>query len=403
MSLEAVIRAVEEAHSVLWRRFIHTNGLIHDYEGEIPTPEDCALGRPNAIGWWSPIENGPMFTGLYLPGACERARRSADSADIDKVRTLVQGLMLCASVSDVPGFIVRGTGTDGTCHYPLGSDDQTHPWFYGLHAYVTSDIPTSEQRAQVVATMVEVAGVLEASGWRCPCDGAFRGEFRGGFKGHWFRDAVRYLHLLKVMHDVTGDAVWLDRYLAALAQKPNGCEVTRLELSAQGYVPDREEIANIDGSQLWIYVGCQGSLARLIDLDCDESRRAKYRAGLAINAENASLSIEAYKLFDNSDTQVFGHTNWREGYPSWFPQATQQDAEQLAREGNRAKLGPRKSYECRYMRNPLAGAAIVALAGDDSRRDLIEHALCHYGYTTLNMAEFFFAECAYYAVPPRRP
>jgi len=47
-----------------------------------------------------------------------------------------------------------------------------------------------------------------------------------------------------------------------------------------------------------------------------------------------------------------------------------------------------------------AGAAIVALAGGDSKRDLIEGALCHYDYATLNMAEFFFAECAYYAVPP---
>jgi len=56
------------------------------------------------------------------------------------------------------------------------------------------------------------------------------------------------------------------------------------------------------------------------------------------------------------------------------------------------------------MRNPLAAAAIVALAANheptptDSRQK-IEQALQHYNYEKLNMAEFFLAECAYYALP----
>ena len=52
------------------------------------------------------------------------------------------------------------------------------------------------------------------------------------------------------------------------------------------------------------------------------------------------------------------------------------------------------------MRNPLAGAAIVALAGDGAGREVIERAIRHYDYSKLNMAEFFFAECAFYALPP---
>ena len=84
--------AVDQAHVELWNRRIDKHGVILDYVGEIPTPEDCSLGRPNAIGWWSPIENGPMFTGLYLPAACERARRSGDPADKANARRLAQGL-----------------------------------------------------------------------------------------------------------------------------------------------------------------------------------------------------------------------------------------------------------------------------------------------------------------------
>ncbi len=394
-------RAVEAAHEALWAKFVGPDGVIRDYVGELPTPEECALGKPNAIGWWSPIENGPMFTGLYLPAMCERARRSGKAEDKEQARRLAEGLLRCASVSDVPGMVVRGMGSDGTCHYPLGSDDQTHPWFYGLHAYATSGLPDDAERARIVAKMREVADVLESTGWRCPCDGAFKGDFRGGYKGHLFRDAVRYLHLLRVMADVTGDKVWLKRYHQALAERPEKSDKTRAEICAFGYPLDREAIAKIDESALWIYVGSQGALARLASLERDEAILKHYRAGLAVNASSALASIGVHREFDNADTKVFGHAKWREGYPEWFPQKTQDDALRLSKTGDKAKLGPRKGYEARFMRNPLAAAAVVALAGGGEGREEIERAVVHYDYAKLNMAEFFFAECAYYALPMR--
>ena len=42
---------------------------------------------------------------------------------------------------------------------------------------------------------------------------------------------------------------------------------------------------------------------------------------------------------------------------------------------------------------------IVALAGDGGERDAVECAIRHYDYSKLHMSEFFFAECAYYALP----
>lgn len=397
--------AVEQAHAELQRRFIDRFGIVQDFVGDLPTPEDCRLGRPNVIGWWSPIENGPMFTGLYLPAACERARRTGAAADRDQARLLAEGLMKCASVSDVPGFIARGVGTDGTCHYPLGSDDQTHPWFLGLHAYVKSSIPTADERAAIVKKMSEVAAVLESTGWRCPCDGAFRGEFRGGYRGHLFRDAVRYLYLLRAMHDVTGDAVWLERYRNAVTERPHGGdktpnEKTRGEICAAGYPQDREAIKFLDESQLWIYVGSQASLAKLIALETDEALRSRYRAGLKVNVEQARKGIAGYKTFDNRDTKVFGNADWRAVYSHWFPQPTQADAARLAEIADKAKRGERKHYETRWMRNPLAACAITAYDADAATRAEIETALRHYDYAKLNMAEFFLAECAYYTLHP---
>jgi len=42
---------------------------------------------------------------------------------------------------------------------------------------------------------------------------------------------------------------------------------------------------------------------------------------------------------------------------------------------------------------------VVALSGDAEGRSAVLKAVSHYDYAKLNMAEFFFAECAYYALP----
>lgn len=400
--------AVEQCHAELWAKFVDEHGILRDFVGDLPTPEDCRLGRPNAIGWWSPIENGPMFTGLYLTAQCERARRTGTETDRAQVRKLVAGLLKCASVSDVPGFIARGVGTDGVCHYPMGSDDQTHPWFLGLATYALSDLPTAEERAQVVQKLAEVAEVLQSQGWMCPCDGAFRGQFRGGYRGHLFRDAVRYLYLLKMLAVVTGDAVWQERYQQALAEKPAGSSYSRLELCAQGWIVDREAIARLEETQLWIYVGCQSSLAALLRWETDTVKQKHFRTGLLENVRQAMPRIATALEFDNDDRKVFGNANWRAVYAEWFPQATQADAERLARIVNIPLRGERKPYETRLMRNPLAGAAIVALAMSELQEDAeaarkqVDAAICHYNYERLHMAEFFLAELAYYSLPASR-
>lgn len=399
ISAERLAVAVEKAHEVLWSGFIGDDGLIHDYVGELPNPEDCRLGRPNAIGWRSPIANGPMFTGTYLVAICRRARRSGATADREEARRLAKGLLACASVSDVPGFVARGVGTDGKCHYPMGSQDQTHPWFYGLHAYATSGIPNADERKVVVDKMKEVAEALEQVDWKCPCDGAFRGQFRGDFKIFRHHGAAMYLFILRAMHDVAGDTVWLKRYRSALAERSQKTGKSRLEICAEGYPHDREQIKNIDRVLLWIYVSSQGGLARLAGWETDDDIRAHYRAGLAVNARGALAVIDRYKTFDNRDTKVFGHARWREGYPHWFPQQTQADAETMAATGNRKALGQRRSYEEIRMRNPLAAAAMISLAEYRDGFEAVRRAICHYDYAKINMAEFFFAECAYYALP----
>jgi hypothetical protein len=393
---------IEKAHNVLWSFFVDRHGIILDYVGEVPTPEDCALGKPNAIGWWSPIENGPMYTGVYLAAMCERARRTGEPADKGNAKTLAKGLLKCASVSDVPGMIVRGIASDGKSHYPLGSDDQTHPWFLGLYVYWKSDLSSETEKKEIVNKVKEVAGALESNGWNCPCDGAFKKQFRGGFNEGDFRAAVRYLFMLKAVYEMTGDAVWLERYKTAMTERPGKRGLTRLELCSAGYGPDIE-YHKWDKKTwawwTWIYVGAQSSLKQLVDMETDPEIKAKYQAGLAASAKEALKELAQYNKFDNQDTKLFGESKWREVYTEWFPQKTQADAGKLSDRRNQQKGGERSNYEKRLMGSPLAAAVIVATAGNPAHFELVAKAINHYDYEKLFQSRFLYAECAYYACP----
>ncbi len=127
-------------------KFIDKYGIVNDFVGERPTANDCRLSDPTPFGWWTPIEDGAFFTGLYLIAVCDRAKRTKNETDKDKARILAQGLLKLASVSDVPGFIARGVSTDGKTHYPNGSNDQTIPWVCGLYYYLKTDIPSAKKR-----------------------------------------------------------------------------------------------------------------------------------------------------------------------------------------------------------------------------------------------------------------
>ena len=61
---EEITRTVNDR---LAGEFVSHDGLLLDYVGDIPTPEEIADLKPNAMGWWCPIENGSMFTGEWLP------------------------------------------------------------------------------------------------------------------------------------------------------------------------------------------------------------------------------------------------------------------------------------------------------------------------------------------------
>ncbi len=392
-----VDEAIEQANHELWGKFVDKYGVINDFVGEIPTAFDCKLSRPNAFGWWTPIENGAFFNGLYLIAACERAKLTDSEMDKDKARVIAQGLLKLSLVSDVPGFISRGISLDGKTHYPNGSNDQTIPWFYGLYHYLKTDIPAPREREIIRSKLIEVVNAVKQNNWGFPSDGMFTGGFRDNLKDYRFLEAPCYLMLLRCMFEITNDTNWLNRYKIALSELPEEGTKTRAEICSEGigYTADHE-VWGDRRDYLWVYVIKQMCLVELARIETDQSIRSFYNTGINQNRQFVLEFAEEYTKFDNHDTKFYGNKNWRVCYTEWYPQFTVEDAITISKIRNEDIIGERKAYERTFATTPLAAAAIIALVGNPKDCTLLDQVLSHYDYSKLNLGEFFFAEFAYY-------
>jgi hypothetical protein len=319
--------AVESAHAEIWRRFVDKHDVILDFtalDGSVPlpTPDECRDGKPNALGWFTPIENGAMFTGLYMDAAVNRWRHTKAEADATKARRLMEGLLLLASVSDVRGFVARGCSTDGRSHYAMGSDDQTLPWFLGLWRYVESDLATDAERERITVKLLETATAIVRLDWALPAESPF--GRRGSFAEFRFDSASRLLFVAKMMHAVTGDSKWDAIYRRALTERGGHENSTRLEICERGmvfwYAPRHS----------WTSCGSVGALRGLWELEQDAVIKAAFARGLEASAERAAASLPLAAQLDLSDQNTFD-ANWRAPMmPLWKPQKTEMEAQALA-------------------------------------------------------------------------
>ena len=379
---ESAAGILKTVNDRLANEFIGADGLVLDYVGDIPTPEEIAELKPNAMGWWCPIENGSMFTGEWLPALMsEGVGRKA------LVEKCVRGLVRMSEVSDVPGFIARGTGTDGRSHHPCGSNDQTDPWFLGLCEYCRWPHADAALKAKALERLVFVARALEKNGWGVPCDGPFKGQNRGNLnaKKMPFWGKTRLMYSLKSLERLTGDGHWRKAYDEIKAGALD-------EIEAGGEV-DAKAFGGCCTWGVWIYLSSAQALQRLIEMEGNPSDRARMRTGFLRYAERVAPLMKNRAKYANTTERPFKYANWRTGY-RWREQKTQKEAEAVAASGKKEILGTRKGYERNYMANPLAAAAVCALQGDAKFRDEILATLRHYDYSTPNISEFFHAAIA---------
>ncbi|MBL8214507.1 MAG: hypothetical protein JNK87_27540 [Bryobacterales bacterium] len=415
---QAANAAVDAAHAEIWRRFIDpTHGTFYDYappDGAVhlPTPEECAAGKPNALGWSSPIENGAFFGGLYLDALCNRWRRTRDARIAAKAKRIAQGLVKLATIGKTPGFVARGISTDGVSHHAASSSDQTFPWFYGLWRYTRSGLPDPGERTRVEQLLVRVITAIEANQWCMPCDRdgfGYFGRWSGGFAGSQgilngaepdFDAAARLLLVHRAMYAVTGEKRWLVAYKKRLTERASDSARSRLEVLAAGvpYVPPGTPARFPASPAIWTSASSQAGLRALHELEDDTILRAAFRQGLQANARRVMPYIDLAVRYDNGAPPHYT-ADWRPINRIWTPQQAIGDAVTL---GNKQKplwleLAPRRAAESEHMRDPLFAAWIVALSADkqliEAARPAITRALGHFEWKRLFTSLFFMAEC----------
>jgi len=390
-------KAAEQAHSEIWRRFIDKYGIMIDFadmDGKVslPTPEELRDGKPNALGWWAPIENGAMFNGLYMDAAILRWKRTKSAEDAAKARKLMEGLLLLNSISAVKGFVGRGVTTDGKSHYPMGSNDQSSPWFLGLWRYYDSGLATEAEKTRITKHLVDTADAIVAMKWAMPAEQPF--GRRGGFSGFSFDSAPRMLLVCKVLHAVTGDEKWHKMYQSALAERGGKENRTRLEVCEHGMVFEYAKY------HTWTSCTCVSAVRVLWEMEKDETIRTAYAKGLQASADLAFKNLPISQQFDNADTSYF-EMDWRVMNKDWKPQQTEQEAQDLAHVQlkNFMKISPRRGKETAFVREPTAAAWVVTLAPDSAllkqRRAEVEKVIAHYDYTKLYYSQFFWVDAAW--------
>ena len=330
-----------------------------------------------------------MFNGLYMDAAVNRWRHSQAADDAAKARRLMEGMLHLNSISEVKGFVGRGVSTDGKSHYPMGSNDQTLPWFLGLWRFLDSGLATKAERERIVAKLIETADVIVNLKWQMPAEPPF--GVRGGFGGFDFDSAPRLLFVCKMMHVVTHDAKWDTRYHEALAAE-NG---RRLQTCERGMVFEGK------ARHSWTSGTCVGALRALWELEKDEALRAAYARGLQASADLAMQSLPLAAQFNNEDTSRF-EMDWRVMNSQWTPQQTEKEAEDLAHAQLKAflKVAPRRAKETEFVREPTAAAWIVTLAPDAAilkqRAPEVHRVIAHYDYARLYCSQFFWVESAWW-------
>ena len=396
--------AVGKAHAELWQRFVDEHNLILDYvglKGEIvrPSAEDCREMKPSALSWGVPNEDGPMFNGLYLDAACSRWVLTRKDEDRVKARRLIDGLIKVSTIGRTPGFIARGIASDGKTTYPMGSNDQTTPWLYGLWRYVADGLPKDEaEKNDLVGRFIAQVKVLDQNGWKMPADGP-PSKYRGDFMKPTWEGAPRLLFVMKAMHGFTGSAAWQQRYLEAAHEKVGKAQRPRIDVCREGMVFDPGQ------GPRHSWTGSEGviCLRALWEMETDAALKAAYAEGLRHSAELSEKSLPLCEQFDVNGTEAFD-VDWRVMNGAWKPQHSELEAVEVALAGLKLQhqASPRMHLEKDYLREPCFAAWVVTLCPDRdyvlSRRSAIEKVITHYDVRRVYLSQFFPLESAWWRI-----
>ena len=392
-------KQAEFLHEIVWKRFVRMPyGHVLDYAGKngenvYPDEKMCADYFPNPQSWWTCIENGAFFTGLYAGMLAEKYKKNPDEKTKRELEILTDGLFLLEDVSDVDGFIARGVGTDGKSHYPLSSEDQVGPWVYGLWKVFDSGAMSEEYKGKIKTHLRRQMNGLVASDFLIPTE--WDKNVWGGLRSGDFRACAKLLGSLYTAYAVTRDKIFLEKYNSLAADKPDG-SLKRTEICSFGCAPDM--VRNTGLIQFWITCCAHlflGELARL-----DKQNTALYTKGQENSAATALKFLDDYKKFAETPAKDFD-IDWTKLDFMYRRAESPLDGMNLALEQNRywmEKLVPARHGEHNILGNMLFACVMCLHTENDSIKKAASKKLAEMleavDFEKLNLSYAFVAECA---------
>ena len=364
---------------VIEKRFISPEGVLYDYAGLngeviLPTPEECALNKPNALAWNTPIENGGFFNGLLLVGLVDLWETQPSEKIAKMARTMVKGLYVLQDKSPVPGCILRGIGKDG-CFYPASSTDQVIPWLLGLWVYSKSSLATDAERKECRKRCYALVKALEKNNWIIP--GTKEGFSRGNLVSYSPINNCALVLAAMVLDEMEST----DHHLNAVLNKK------RIDSIFTGY-------PKIRARECW-YASHNFYIMRMLaEQTKDKALRAKIYHGLNVTAAALPTGISLWKKHVRG---LKFSPDWHSLNRVWFEQKNSKEAQacsnpqwQIWNETSPAVMNERHSIMF-----GLSSAWILLMAEDkalvEANKSAILEMLNGIPYEELYYVPFFYA------------
>jgi len=387
----------EFLHQEVFKRFILPDGTMLDYADAsgrviLPTPEECEKLIPNVLGWMTGIENGAFFAGLYLYALVGEYEEKPTEDLKEDILLLTRGLLKLEEVGKVDGFVARGVGTDGKCHYPFSSEDQVGPWILGLWKLYHSEIPGKEEKDRIGEALLRTLYGIRANGYRIPTE--WPGVTRGSYAGEDWRGVSKILFCAAALTELTGNPDLKKEFETLRDEKPGKSLFTRREIASHGFGPDM--VRNTGLIQFWIDVCahmCLGELCRM-DAPCAED----YREGQRQNGLITGRFLEDWKRFELTDDQCkvpdFHDLSWEDcGHD---PEANMERGGRHCTEIFR--IFPARRSEHQVLGNMLFAAWIAGTSGEEriekAALSALEEAVRTVDWKKLHLCYAFAAESA---------
>ena len=157
---------------IFGKLFDERTGLLYDHlykQNEkqfLPVAEEIAKNIPNPCGWGTGMEDSVINGSVMLEAmmnACYICENAEERQIFKKrIKSLWDGLILCASVSRKKGYVARSVlPSDGVSHYINSSRDQYTHWLFIMYEYYFSEFCTDDDKKIIMKFFTDIAESAE--------------------------------------------------------------------------------------------------------------------------------------------------------------------------------------------------------------------------------------------------